>query len=144
MRIPFLSLCLLLSSVSMAYDPTARPFQLTQNDMQAHHSALSPIEAHILQQVDSSKRASYQPKKGGNLLRMIVKKNGRYIAYLGKTDVRLNDKVGQMTVTQITQHSITLSDGQNTVTLALSGSIQYFSHNPAPLSLNGNSGEPQP
>lgn len=109
-----------LVSVSVAHDPTARPTKkITQH---TKGGSLSPQEVTLLRQVEPTQRNAFQhANPHQQLLSMIIRSNGQFVAYLGKKTVRVGDTVGTMTVQAITLHSVTLSNRSETITLHLSG-----------------------
>ncbi len=116
------------------YAPTARPFQYTKNPAHASPDALSPLETQVLKQIAPEERVDYQPENAnGKLLTMIVKRDGQYVAFIGKKAIHVGDRLGQMTVTHISQTEMMLDDGQNTVALSLEGPARY-SHTHSHLS----------
>jgi|GEM_PF-1887585 len=128
-------LCFSISSAWAYYAPTARPFRYTNNNTaNQDDDALSPLETQLLKQVDPEKRKAFHNNDtdNGKLLTMIIHRHGAYIAYIGEKEIHLGDMVGHMRVTKITQHSVTLDDGQNSVTLHLAG-ITHYSKQHKPL-----------
>lgn len=112
-----------ISSSYAVYAPTARPLSLNKHHQEKKQSnGLSPTELEILKQIPSKERNNYySPEEGGQLLSMIISINGQYIAFMGHQKLVVGSYVGNMKVTQVTQHHITLKDAHNSVTLSLTG-----------------------
>ena len=110
------------------FDPTARPFDTieTIGSYAENSNILSPLEQKILNQISPDQRAPYKPgETSAQLLTMIVYVDNEYRAVIGKKMVREGDYVGLLQVIKITPHTVTLEDGQNKVTLHISGFKQH-------------------
>ena len=110
------------------FDPTARPFDTIETIGRYPESdnILSPLEQKVLNQVSPSQRNRYQPgESSAQLLTMIIQVDNEYRAVIGKKMVKKGDYVGLLQVIKITPHTVVLEDGQNTVTLHISGFKQH-------------------
>ena len=106
---------LFIGELAWSLPPTARPTLKAHSHTKSH-------ELTLLQSIDPTKRHRYLVADDGeHILRMITKQHGEYVAYLGKTPVRVGDRIGNMTVTTITQHHVTLSNATHALTLSIVG-----------------------
>ncbi len=113
---------------TLHFDPTARPFDTieTIGSYPASDNILSPLEQKVLNQISPDQRDPYKPgETSAQLLTMIIQVDDEYWAVIGKKKVRKGDYVGLLEVIEITPHTVVLEDGQNRVTLHISGFKQH-------------------